>query len=267
MVDTPRTDESDPMPNSVTVDYNGAALITGASSGIGRETAVRLSQSRRLVLHGRDPDRLAETRAMCHRPEEHLCWNVDLNQVDAIDASLTQLIEKYRVAVADFVHCAGMLKIQPLRLSERALEQETLNVNFMSAVVILRLLIRRKLNGKHLRRVVFISSTASQFGARGFGLYCASKGALDAFMRAMAVELAPDVRVNSILPGTVKTAMTEAMLQDPELRLRMEAEYPLGLGEPPDIADAVEYLLSDKARWITGQQLVVDGGRTVNITT
>jgi NAD(P)-dependent dehydrogenase (short-subunit alcohol dehydrogenase family) len=132
--------------------------------------------------------------------------------------------------------------------------------------VILRLLIRRKLNGKHLRRVVFISSTASRFGARGFGLYCASKGALDAFMRAMAVELAPDVRVNSVLPGTVKTAMTEAMLQDPELLARMQSEYPLGLGEPDDIGDAVEYLLSDKARWITGQQLVVDGGRTVNIT-
>jgi NAD(P)-dependent dehydrogenase (short-subunit alcohol dehydrogenase family) len=255
------------MPNSIPVDLNSATLITGASSGIGRQIAVRLSQSRRLVFHGRDPDRLAETRALCHRPEEHLCWNVDLNQVDAIEPSLTQLIEEHRLTVAEFVHCAGMLKIQPLRLSDRALEQETMNVNFMSAVVILRLLIRRKLNGKHLRRVVFISSTASQFGARGFGLYCASKGALDAFMRAMAVELAPDVRVNSVLPGTVKTAMTESMLNDPDLGARMEAEYPLGLGEPRDIGDAVEYLLSDNARWITGQQVVVDGGRTVNITT
>jgi NAD(P)-dependent dehydrogenase (short-subunit alcohol dehydrogenase family) len=254
------------MPNSLPLDLNGATLITGASSGIGRQIAARLSQSRRLILHGRDSERLAETRALCHRPDEHLCWNLDLSQVDAIDASLTQLIEEHRVAVVDFVHCAGMLAIRPLRLSEHVMAQETMNVNFMSAVIILRSLIRRKLNGKHLGRVVFISSTASQFGARGFGLYCASKGALDAFMRAMAVELAPDVRINSILPGTVKTAMTKAMLEDPDLQARMKDEYPLGLGEPENIADAVEYLLSDKARWITGQQMVVDGGRTVNIT-
>jgi NAD(P)-dependent dehydrogenase (short-subunit alcohol dehydrogenase family) len=255
------------MPNSCPEYPTGVTLITGASSGIGRRIAVQLSQSRRLVLHGRDPHRLMETRALCNRPDEHLCWNIDLRDVDAIDASLTQLIEQHRIAVADFVHCAGMLKIQPLRLCERALAQETMNVNFMSAAVILQLLIRRKLNGKHLRGVVFLSSTASQFGARGFGLYCASKGALDAFMRAMAVELAPDVRVNSVLPGTVKTAMTELMLKDPDLLARMEGEYPLGLGEPHAIADAVEFLLSDKARWITGQQMVVDGGRTVNITT
>jgi NAD(P)-dependent dehydrogenase (short-subunit alcohol dehydrogenase family) len=85
-------------------------------------------------------------------------------------------------------------------------------------------------------------------------------------MRAAAVELAPDVRVNSVLPGAVRTAMTESMLADDALQTRMEADYPLGLGEPGDIAAAVEFLLSEKARWITGQQLVVDGGRTVNIT-
>jgi len=105
--------------------------------------------------------------------------------VDAIDASLTQLIEEHRVAVVDFVHCAGMLAIRPLRLSEHVMAQETMNVNFMSAVVILRSLIRRKLNGKHLRRVVFISSTASQFGAVDSASTARSKGALDAFMRAM----------------------------------------------------------------------------------
>ena len=79
----------------------------------------------------------------------------------------------------------------------------------------------RNINAKHLRGVVFISSTASRFGARGFSMYSASKGALDAFMRAMAVELAPDVRVNSVLPGAVTTRMTEAMLSDPQLSARM----------------------------------------------
>ncbi len=85
-------------------------------------------------------------------------------------------------------------------------------------------------------------------------------------MRAAAVELAPQVRVNSVLPGATRSAMTAAMRSDPAVRDRMESDYPLGIGDPDDVAWAAEYLLSDKARWITGQEFVVDGGRTVNIT-
>lgn len=245
---------------------NTATLITGASSGTGRRIAVQLSQSRRLILHGRDAARLLETRALCHRPDEHLLWNFDLRKGEEIELSLKSLIESNRLAIDGFVHSAGTLTIQPLRLVERAPAREILDVNFMAAVEILRLLVRKKINGGHLRGVVFISSTASKFGARGFSVYCASKGALDAFMRAAAVELAPDVRVNSVLPGATRSAMTETMLNDAELKTRMEAGYPLGIGDPDDIAGAVEFLLSDKARWITGHELVVDGGRTVNMT-
>ncbi len=189
-----------------------------------------------------------------------------MRDIDTIDASLTDFIERRGLAVDGFVHSAGTLKVLPLRLHERGAAREIIDVNFVSAAEILRLLVRKKRSGGHLRGVVFISSTASQFGARGFGLYSASKGALDAFMRAMAVELAPDVRVNSVLPGAVRTAMTGPMLADSELLDRIQRDHPLGIGEPSDIAAAVEFLLSDKARWITGHQLVVDGGRTVDIT-
>jgi NAD(P)-dependent dehydrogenase (short-subunit alcohol dehydrogenase family) len=243
---------------------SNVTLITGASSGAGRRIAVHLSRSRRLILHGRDPARLLETRDLCERPDEHLMWNLDLGA--GIEDSLLKLLRDHRLAIDGFVHSAGALKIEPLRLLEQASAHETLQVNFMAAVEILRLLVRPKVNGKHLRGVVFISSTASRFGARGFSVYCASKGALDAFMRAAAVELAPQVRVNSVLPGATRSAMTAAMMSDAELRERMESQYPLGIGDPDDVAFAVDYLLSDKARWITGQELVVDGGRSVNIT-
>jgi NAD(P)-dependent dehydrogenase (short-subunit alcohol dehydrogenase family) len=241
-------------------------LITGASSGAGRRIAIRLSRSRRLILHGRDSARLNETRDLCERPAEHLIWNLDLRDNEAIEGSLLPLVHDQRLAIEDFVHSAGTLKIEPLRLVDRASARETMAVNFMAAVEIMRLLVRPKINAKHLRAVVFISSTASRFGARGFGMYCASKGALDAFMRAAAVELAPQVRVNSVLPGATRSAMTATMLRDIELKDRMESQYPLGIGDPDDVAFAVEYLLSDNARWVTGQELVVDGGRTVNIT-
>lgn len=241
-------------------------LITGASSGLGRQIAVRLSQSRSLILHGRDARRLEQTRALCREPGRHVAWGFELGGTESVEPSLAALIAARGLAIEGFVHSAGRLDIQPLRLLDPDSARLTMSVNFMSAVDILRCLVRRKINAKHLRGVVFVSSTASRFGARGFSLYCASKGALDAFMRAAAVELAPDVRVNSVLPGATQTAMTGEMLSDAELRARMAADYPLGLGKPDDIAAAVQYLLSDDARWITGQQLVVDGGRTVNIT-
>jgi len=241
-------------------------LITGASSGSGREIAIHLSRSRRLILHGRDAARLAETRDRCERPESQILWIQDLRDTAAIAAPLTALIESRPLAVEGFVHSAGLLKIAPLRLIEPGEAAGLMAVNCLSAAEITRVLIAKKTNARHLKGIVFISSTASQFGAKGFNVYCASKGALDALMRALAVELAPGVRVNSVLPGAVRTPMTESMLADAELRERMQAGYPLGLGESKDIATAVEYLLSDGARWITGHSLVVDGGRTVNIT-
>lgn len=242
------------------------SLVTGASSGIGRATAIRLSATRRLVLHGRDLARLEETRQLCVNPDTHELWVQDLREPGNIENDLVDFLSSRRLRIENYVHCAGTWTIGPLRLLERTSAVEVMNVNFMSAVEISRLLVRRKVNDKALRNIVLVSSTASQFGAKGLGVYCASKGALDAYMRALAVELAPAVRVNSILPGAVRTSMTESIFADESLRERMEDSYPLGLGCESDIAGAAEFLLSDNARWITGQQLVVDGGRTINIS-
>lgn len=239
-------------------------LITGASSGIGRQTAVQLAASRRLILHGRDVARLEQTREGCSSPENHRIWPFDLKQVDQLEASLAELLGPGSLPIDACVQCAGAVQVLPLRQVELSVARELMNVNFHAAVEISRLLVSRRLNQKHLRRLVFVSSTASQFGARGFQTYCASKAALDGFMRAVAVELAPQVCVNSVLPGAVQTPMTDHLLGDPVVRERMAAAYPLGLGQPADVAGVIEFLLSDKANWITGQQIVVDGGRSIN---
>ncbi|WP_183944579.1 SDR family NAD(P)-dependent oxidoreductase [Sphingomonas sp. BK580] len=241
-------------------------LITGASSGIGRKLAVRLSQQHRLILNGRDQDRLAETLKLCYQPERHLSFAYDLADVDTLADSLATFLVKNGVVVGGLVHCAALLNVLPLRSITLSHAQSVMNVNMFAAMELTRVLLRKPVNHRALRAIVFISSIASQFGAKGFSAYCASKAALDGLMRALAIELAPHVRVNSVLPGGVRTPMTDAMYADPAVSDRLTRDYPLGVGLPSDIADAVQFLLSDQARWITGHQLVVDGGRSANIS-
>lgn len=241
-------------------------LITGASSGIGRDMAIDLSRHFRLVLNGRDANRLEATRLACREPDQHLCWPCDLAAVQGLAEALTGLLRTHDAEVSGFVHCAALLNVLPLRSITLAHAQAVMNTNMFAAMEITRLLMRKNVNHKALKGIVFISSIASQFGAKGFTAYCASKAALDGLMKALAVELGPDVRVNSVLPGGVRTPMTEAMYADPATAERLTRDYPLGVGLPSDISDAVQFLLSDQARWITGHQLVVDGGRSANIS-
>ena len=241
-------------------------LVTGASSGLGRAISIRLSQSHRIILHGRSQGGLEVTRAECLDPGRHLVWSHDLNSLDDLGTSLASRLEAAEARVESFIHCAGTVKVLGVRSTTFQIAQGLLNVNYLAAVEIINLLLKKRINQDRLRNILFISSIWSKFGSKAHSTYCASKAALDGYMRALAVELAPKIRVNSILPGAILTSMAAIGFQDPEILANWERDYPLGLGKPEDIAHMAAFLISPEARWITGQQLTVDGGRTVNMS-
>lgn len=244
----------------------GYILITGSSSGIGREVAINLSSQYDIILHGRNIERLEETKSQCANNHSIMIWQNDLSDIEHLEYSLSDFILSNGIEISKFVHCAGYCKNLPLKMISRDLLNTTFNINVFSGILIAKTLCSIKLNKKILDNIIFISSNISGFGAKAHTVYGASKMAVDGMMKSLAIELAPRIRVNTILPGAVKTAMTEHIYENEELIQRMAESYPLGLGSTKDISNAIKFLISDDSKWITGQQIVVDGGRTSNIT-
>lgn len=242
-------------------------LITGASSGIGEYLATQFSQKYNVILCSRNIKKLNNVRKNCNDVNSHLIWNFDLNNTNDLEKGLSEFIKENNITVSYFIHCAGLMKMLPCKMFSVEAFESLYNVNVISAAIITKVLTSKKYNSSSVKSILYISSNISNFGAKAFSVYASSKSALDGLMHCLAVELAPKVRVNSILPGGIKTQMTESMkMMDEETEERMYKEYPLGIGKPEYIYDAAEFLISEKAKWITGQQFVVDGGRTINIT-
>jgi NAD(P)-dependent dehydrogenase (short-subunit alcohol dehydrogenase family) len=245
---------------------NDFTLITGAASGIGQQIAIQLSNDRRLVLCDRNGEGLETTLSQCVTPSSHILLKLDLGDILSIRIAFEKLIKENKILVDSFVHCAGIMKVMRMKDVDYQNSLQIFNVNFFSATEIVSTLLKKNVNQGCLKNIVFISAILGKYGARGHNLYSATKAALDGLMKSLSVELAPQVRVNCILPGGVKTPMAEYALKDPVIAEKLKNDYPLGLGETADIANLVEFLLSDKSRWITGQQMIIDGGRTANMS-
>ncbi len=248
------------------MDMTGrTVLVTGASSGIGRETAILLSQlGASVVLVGRDAGRLAETQSLM-LGQNHRLEAFDLNEVEAIPQWMKRL-SATTGPLHGLVHSAGVVLQRGLRfLTDRDL-QEVMRINVHAAVALAKGFRQKGVCGTP-GSVVLLTSTIGLIGLPGLSAYAASKGALISMSKSLAVELAPEnIRVNCVAPSLVRTEMvTNSQKQmTPEQFASLEAAYPLGLGEPRDVANAIAFLLADTGRWITGTTLVVDGGITAH---
>lgn len=234
-------------------------LVTGASSGIGRATAIECSKmGAKVVITARNEVRLKETLdALEGDGHQMICF--DLSETDKIEEFVAQL-----PVLQGFVSNAGTNKMSPVIFIKKDDLNEVFKVNTFTPILLLRLLLKKKKLEK-ASSVVFTSSL-SGIGTvgTGNGTYASSKGALSMFMKVAALELASkQIRVNAVCPGMVQTQM----IQEGEVAEQLEkglVDYPLGrYGEPNDIAYAIIYLLSNASSWVTGTNMIIDGGLTI----
>jgi NAD(P)-dependent dehydrogenase (short-subunit alcohol dehydrogenase family) len=243
-----------------------ACLVTGASSGIGRATAVRLaSEGARVVLVARDPCRLDETLAALPTAA-HVTVPCDLTSEEEV-VQLAQRIKAEVGPLRGVVHCAGIHWLRPLQITDNKSLLEMLTSHVVTSISLTKAIVSRRLAAEEGCSIIWLSSAAALQGAAGGAAYSAAKGAMTAAVRPLAVELARrKVRINAIAPGVVKTPQSEAFLSKmtPQQLQSIADDHLLGFGTPEDIAGAVAFLLSDDARWITGTTLVADGGLTAH---
>jgi NAD(P)-dependent dehydrogenase (short-subunit alcohol dehydrogenase family) len=247
------------------IQFQGRRIVvSGASSGIGRAIAIELSKrGAQIILLGRDVDRLNESLGQLHGTG-HVTLALDLRDPAQILSSLSGLVAQGG-KLYGLCHSAGVVETIPLNALRLDKFREMFEVNVTSGLELARVITRRDLLREDGGSLLFISSVYGMAGMAGQIGYSATKGAVSAAVRSMAVELARrKIRVNSISPALVHTRLSDAALQrlDPARVQHLESLHPLGPGTPEDVARAAAFLLAPETRWITGTDLVIDGGYT-----
>lgn len=232
-------------------------LVTGASSGIGQATAIECAKmGAKVVITGRNVERLQETFDQLEG-EDHIQIAADLNSEDEI----AKLVEQCPV-LNGLVNNAGRGLSKPVSFLKMEDLQGVFQTNLFGVALLTKMLLKKKKIEKDAS-IVFTSSISSYMTAAGLSVYASSKAAVSAYMRTCAIELGTKgIRCNAILPGMVETKLINGGTYTDEDKQTDLSYYPLGrYGRPEDIARAMVFLLSDASAWMTGVELIIDGGR------
>jgi len=245
------------MDNLFDIEYK-KILVTGASSGIGKEIAIKLNAlGADVIITGRNEERLEETKndLAFHLGTPVEAYPCDLSKEDEIK-NLVSLLPQ----LDGVVFCAGVVEYYPIKFINAEKINNIFSVNLNSQILLTQQLVKNK-KIKPNGSLVYISSIASKIGVAGTALYAASKAGLNGFVKVTASELANQkIRANSICPGIIQTPMTE---KAQNVNDDLAKDYPLGLGKTIDVVGPCIFLLSDASKWITGTELILDGGLTL----
>ncbi|MDH6149720.1 MULTISPECIES: SDR family NAD(P)-dependent oxidoreductase [Paraburkholderia] len=239
-------------------------LVTGASSGIGRQIAISCSQmGAQVVITGRDRERLKQTLEMLDKSA--------LAGHQAVQAELTNAAERETLVAAlggtqlnGVVHSAGISRLSPVRMFTEQHLREVQAINVDAPMLLTQALLKRNLVAPE-GSLVFVASIAAHIGVAGVAAYSGTKAALIAMTRCLAMEVVKRrIRANCLSPALVETPLLDATATMVGSMEQERNNYPLGFGKPEDVANAAVFLLSNASRWITGTTLVMDGGLTIS---
>lgn len=253
-----------PLPDAFSLQ-NKNILITGASSGIGRQCAINCEQKgASLILLGRDRDRLDETLQLLNDKSRHLMYSIDLCDFNRIEALMGEIVKKSG-KINGLINSAGVSTTLPFKMMNPEKLEYFFLTNVFAAMNITKFAVNKSCMADEGGSMVFISSVMGIVGEVGKSLYSMTKGALISAVKALSLEYASKkIRFNCISPGVIDTPMSKksAYSQDEASLNRIKSLHPLGIGQPEDVANACIYLLSDASKWVTGTNLIVDGGYT-----
>lgn len=237
-------------------------LVTGATGGIGRETALQLSRlGAKVVISGRNVEKLQETYEMLEG-QGHYKYIIDLDDIDSLEAILKRIAAECG-AFNGYAHCAGVAHMRPLKMTKKKNIVDMMNPNFFAFIEIVRCMTKKGCFEDE-GSIVAVSSIASIQGKQSKVCYSASKGALDAAIRCLVCDLKKKkIRINSVMPCWVNTIMYKGYLNRYpdtfEVQEIKEKQY-MGVTEPKEVANTIAFLLSDAAKTITGTSILIDGG-------
>lgn len=242
-------------------DFSGKRfIVTGAGSGIGKATAVRLSEQGAevclFVLNNEQADEVMP----CLSGSGHRSYVKDLSESGGYKEIFDDIVSDGH-KIDGLVHCAGIAKILPITLLNKANMDGSMTINLYSFAEMVSLLSKKKYHDK--ASIVGISSIAVRYPQKCQEIYAATKAAMNAMVTSMAIELADkNIRINTVMPGSVNTPMLNESFENKTENEIKEAlgKSVLGLEEPEDIADIILFLLSDASRMITGREIYADGG-------
>lgn len=246
-------------------DYNPFSLsgkvilVTGASSGIGRSTAIECSKmGASVIVTARNEEKLKETLSLMSGNDNKYIL-ADLSKEEEIENLVIQLPK-----IDGLVNNAGLNIMAPIPFINKEKTSHVFDVNLLAPILLTQKMVKNKKINKSSSIVFTASISGCGCTSPGNSLYSASKGGLIAFMKNVALELASKgIRCNAILPGMVETPLKDGKSSITEEQWEINKQlYPLKrFGKPEDVAYGIVYLLSDASSWMTGSELIIDGGR------
>lgn len=244
---------------------NKVIIVTGASSGIGAQCAVDFSKmGAKVVLIARNEERLHQTLQLMEG-HGHMILPFDLSTSIRLKESVSEIVSKMG-KISGLVNCVGISSVTPIKLITDEMLDLFFRTNVFSSFYLMKEITRIGNYDKERGcSIILFASIMGVVGEKCKALYSATKGALIAASRSMSYELAEKkIRVNVISPGAIETPINSGLphMVTPKLRQELESKHPLGLGECSDISNACIYLISDASKWVTGQNIIIDGGYT-----